>query len=137
MNKLHRPAPSPRATIHTSFCPALGGCRYVGGSPSAEGADKCAALEEMLVYNDEMLLHLKAREFEAEGERFFSLREGLARAAVLTDPYVKIDAFDPENDERHPSVARPDCPGCVRGDQHYHRVSDGSLVRRPVLPQEG
>lgn len=133
---------SSRQQIHLKFCRDIGACRFVGGSGSRT---LCKQLDELLDFNDEMLLHDKAREFLDEMQRLSRTHRsgaagmggGLYRAADMTDPYVKIDAFtdDPET-HIHPGEERPDCPSCVAGKEHYHRKSDGSPVRRPKGPGE-
>lgn len=121
----------PRQQIHLKFCRDTE-CFYRSGFHHS----LCGYLDMLLDVNDEELLHTKAGELRAEAERVGRQRYGvpvaggLLRAADLTDPYVHFDAFDPElDDEPHGLAEHPDCPGCIKGIEHYHRTSDGSPVR--------
>lgn len=132
--------PSARQKIHLRFCHDLGTCKYVGGVGNRR---RCDYLEQLLDVNDEMLLHAKARELMDEvasynGKRGgASMVGGLYRAAEMTDPYVKIPAFDPEMDDFNEAAEKhPDCSSCVAGKPHYHRKKDGSTVRMPDVPRE-
>lgn len=138
--------PSPRHKIHQLFCPANNGCRYAGGLPSMKGVDACAKLDELLDFNDEMVLHTKARELCDEGEKLRTSGKRVPQyvlnswfgAATLIEPYEKQQAHDPVAfpDNYHPGELRPDCPGCVAGREHYHRKKDGSPVMVADVPRE-
>lgn len=132
--------PSLRKQLHKVFCAVRHECRYEGvTSPSVW----CEMLNQLLDFNDEQVLHAKARELMDEvasynGKRGgASMVGGLYRAAEMTDPYVKIPAFDPEMDDFNEAAEKhPDCSSCVAGKPHYHRKKDGSTVRMPDVPRE-
>lgn len=115
---------SPRQLIHRAFCATAHECTY-------EGADDpsvwCELLDQLLQFNDEMLLHTTSGALQDEMRRVSTGRggagvaAGLYHGAVMIDPYTKIDAFDED----------PDCPGCVKGVEHFHRKADDSPVRAP------
>jgi len=134
-----------RDLIHIKFCGANVHCRIERGvhGPVAES---CLLLDRLLDFNDEQVLHTKAHELRAEGEKLRASGKRVPNyvldarfgAAELVDPYEKQPAHDPETfpDDYHPGELRPDCPGCVAGREHYHRKSDDSPVRMPDVPRE-
>jgi hypothetical protein len=136
--------PSPRQQVHAYACDPHFKCRFNRhNNGQGEASASCRKLDELLDFNDEMVLHAKAREFEAEMERIAGMRGasaiggGLAAAIELTDPFERIIPFDPEYHEVPPGVeAHPDCPSCIAGKEHYHRKSDGSPVVRPRMGEE-
>lgn len=133
--------PSPRQLIHRSVCDPQRRCRF---DSHGEASAPCKKLDELLDFNDEMVLHEQAREIFAEMQRYagkrgaMALLGGLSYAAEMTDPYEKINAFEGDIEEYvHPGEERPDCPSCVAGKEHYHRKSDGSPVVSPDRQQNG
>lgn len=131
----------PRQQIHQQFCLSAT-CRFRTKAHAIN--PQCMKLDELLDFNDEMVLHDKAREFEAEVERVSTKRHGvgigagLLCAGEMTDPYVKIEAFDEDPETHvHPGEERPDCPSCVAGKEHYHRKSDGSPVKALTAEEDG
>ena len=135
MPSVPRRVTPPREEIHKVFCATQYECKHEGAKDPSVW---CRVLDELLDVNDEMLLHAKAREFESELEELHRRRvhlagrigAGLLRAAEMTDPFNKIDAFDPEMHEVNDAAEEnPHCPACVAGREHYHRKSDGSRVR--------
>jgi hypothetical protein len=140
---LPKPMASPRQQIHKAFCATQFECKYQGASDRSLW---CTLLDQLLDFNDEMVLHAKAHELMAEAEKLRMsgkrvpqyLVDHRAGAAVLIDPYEKQHAHDPDKfpDDCHPGELRPDCPNCVAGKEHYHRKSDDSPVRMPDVPRE-
>jgi hypothetical protein len=131
---------SPRFQIHYAFCKDLGACQYIGGAGDHKQCDK---LERFLDYNDEILLHTQADKFRDEIHTYGTRRGGsaiiggLATAAEMTEPFVKIEAFEGDPEEYvHPSEEHPDCPVCAEGVEHYHRKKDGSPLRLSDVPRE-
>lgn len=139
MTRPLKPMPSIRSRIHEVFCATQYECKYSGAEDPGVW---CRSLDAMLDFNDEMLLHNKARHLAREHDKLTdkgrrTLGAGLTYAVELTDPYEKIDPFDPETDEINEAAEkRPDCPACVAGREHYHRKSDGSRVVRPDIDSE-
>ena len=130
--------PSPRQMLHLKYCKAVGACQFVfvGGRADDEAFRKCRKLDELLDFNDEQLLHARARELRDEvssrREKRAGVGAGLLRAADMTDPYEKITAFDSDFDDFNEAAEKhPDCPVCAEGTEHYHRKADGSPVRAP------
>ncbi len=127
---------NPRQKIHKAFCATQYECRYEG---ARDPGLWCTALDDLLDFNNEMLLHDKALEFETEIGRLSGVRGaahmggGLARAVEMVDPFERVEAFDPDLDEIHPGEEHPDCAGCVEGVEHFHRKKDGSLVKPPSI----
>ena len=140
---LPKPMASPRQQIHKTFCATQFECKYEGASDRCLW---CTLLDQLLDFNDEMVLHDKAQELLAEGNKIRTSGKRVPQyvadqrygAAVLIDPYEKQNAHDPDRfpDDYHPGELRPDCPGCVAGKEHYHRKSDGSPVKSPGVPRE-
>lgn len=136
--------PDPRQMIHIMLCDTDRKCRYDFGTMHGEASPQCRKLDELLDYNDEMLLHATACQLEDEmrhvstGRSGAGVASGLYHGARMIDPYTKIDEFtdDPET-HFHPGEERPDCSGCVKGIEHYHRKSDGSPVKAPGREQGG
>jgi hypothetical protein len=137
-------APSLRQQIHTQFCPDHEACRFAGGQGTHR---QCDQLDALISLNDEWVLHMKARELLAEGDRLSKSTKRVAQAVVmaryaaaeLVDPFEKVEAFDGDDTEHyHPGELNPGCPGCVRGVEHYHRKADKTPVRAsiPPLPEE-
>lgn len=136
--------PSPREQLHKAFCATQYECKYEG---AADRSLWCTMLDQLLDFNDEMVLHTKAHELVAEGENLRTSGKRVPQyvldsrfgAAALIDPYEKQPAHDPVTfpDDYHPGELRPDCPSCVAGEEHYHRKADGSPVRGTLdVPRE-
>lgn len=134
--------PTPRQALHKAFCPFPIECRHQTGTKTPNL--RCQAMDTLLDFNDEMLLHAKARELRDEAERVGLRRRdipvagGVLRGADLTDPFEMVDQFDPELDEVPPGIAdHPDCVACVAGKEHFHRKSDGSPVKALTAEKDG
>ncbi len=108
----------PRQQIHQKFCRGTQ-CFYESGRRHL----LCGYLDELLDLNDELLLHAKANtlvdmHMDTVLVHGVEVGQGLALAVKVVDPYVRVSAGQD-----------PDCPGCEKGIEHYHRKSDGSPVR--------
>lgn len=132
--------PSPRQMIHQKFCAVSFECRYDGATAPGNQSYRCEELDQLLDFNDEMLLHTEAKRFDEEMHRLSrehrsgaaGVSAGLYRAMEMLDPFKKIEAFDEDPEEfTHPGEERPDCPACVKGVEHFHRKKDGSPVVVP------
>lgn len=140
-----RVLPSPREEIHRTFCAVQFECRFDAGVKQRNASIWCKGLDAMLDFNDETLLHAKARALDDDFNRMDSrasrvLGPGLLHAVRQIDPFEKYDEdgvadmtspLFGENDEH------PDCPACIAGRVHHHRKSDGSPVKAYVPPEEG
>jgi hypothetical protein len=126
---------SPHELIHRAFCSGMYECAHAGAEDPSVW---CELLDELLQFNDEMLLHSKAREFSAEMTAVsakrggMGLASGLWHAMQMIDPYERIMAFDPDTDDYNEAGEKhPDCPSCVMGTEHYHRKANGRPVHAP------
>jgi hypothetical protein len=100
-------------------------CVIETGTPDPE----CQMLDYLLSQLEEDALHRAAQDFLDNLGTFPRVTQaGFYAAAARIAPYVKIDAFDPDLDEIHPSEGCPDCGLCARGDEHWHRRADNKPV---------
>lgn len=132
--------PSPRQLIHKLVCtPQHWACIFsIMGSATNTVGDECRQLDELLDFNDEQLLHAKARDLYARWEQMSKGRNvhgpGVTWSVREVDPFEEvddggvIDVLSPKSVDGYPG-----CPVCEKGDKHYHRKSDDSLVRVPGI----
>jgi hypothetical protein len=106
------------------------------GTATNSAGDECKKLDELLDFNDEMLLHTKAGDLYSRWEQMRKGRDvhgpGVVWSVREVDPYEEvehggvIDIMSPKSVDGY-----TDCPACEKGTKHYHRKSDDSLVKMP------
>lgn len=106
-----------REQLHSRLCTGEL-CVEYGDKPSP----KCQTLNRLLDQVEEAALHKAAMEFEARMDEMKwprGIGPGVSYMAREMDPYEKVDAFDPEMHDVHPSEFS-DCPKCGEGVEHWH-----------------
>ena len=102
----------------------------------------CRELDRLLDFNDEMLLHAKARALYDRWEQMRKGRDvhgpGVIWSVREVDPFEEVehggvvDILSPKSVDGYTG-----CPACEKGDKHYHRKSDDSRVVSPGSVKEG
>lgn len=124
--------------IHKANCAPHYACKYFAQTRPGgrKVSPSCARLDELLDFNDEMLLHDKARSMYASWEQMPTGRNahgpGVIWSVREVDPFEEVedggvvDILSPKSVDGYPG-----CPSCEKGSKHYHRKSDGSRVISP------
>jgi hypothetical protein len=109
---------TPRERMHVKYCPAERCMAVEDGKPSGE----CKTFDQAMDRVERDALHQMAMDFDGRisAAKFpRALGPGVLYTAREMDPYEKVDAFDPEMHEVHPSEFS-DCPKCGEGVEHWH-----------------
>jgi hypothetical protein len=114
-----------RGRVHARIC--KGSCIAYGDTPS----DLCRSVDRLLDRVEQDALHMAALDFEARMDAQGwprGIGPGVSYMVREMDPFEKIDAFDPDLHDVHPSEFS-DCPQCAGGVEHWHHKG----TQDPVL----
>jgi len=117
---------TPRDLMHIKYCKEPW---CVVDRPNG-AHDKCREFDALLDQVEDYTRHQEARRFDALIDSGMPrvIAPGVGHMCREMEPYDKVDGFDPELHEVHPSEFS-DCTECAKGIEHWHYKG----TQHPVL----
>jgi hypothetical protein len=115
---------TPRDRMHAKYCPD-DQCTLEYSQPGG----LCRNFDVLLDRVERDALHHAAVDFDQRIEKLPRIiTPGVSYVVREMDPFEKIDAFDPNLHDVHPSEFS-DCPKCGEGVEHWHIKGTQDPVR--------